>query len=191
MAAEGFRALWRIPFLGRNFPQRWIPGEGADFYIDPAFFGARLLPPVDTYRLAERSVKYELLFLVLPFLCLWLLEVTGGARLHALHYLLVGSALVLFYLLQLSLAEHIGFTAAYWLAAAAVVAQVALYCRAVLATSRQVQAFSGFLALLYAYLHLTLVNQDYALLVGALGLFAALSLTMWLTRRVDWSGEKP
>lgn len=187
VTAQGFRASWRIPFLGRNYPQAWIPGEGADFRIDDSFFGVRLLPPVDAYRLCERSVKYELLFLVLPFLALWLLEIAGGARLHALHYLLVGSALCLFYLLKLSLAEHLGFSAAYWIAASAVVAQVSLYCRAVLGTRRRAALVAALLALLYGYLHLTLVNQDYALLVGALGLFAALSITMWLTRAVDWS----
>lgn len=187
---DGFAAEWNIPFLGRNYPEQWILGQGFEHQVDSTAFGVRLHVAVDAYRMAYRSVKYEMLFLVLPFAVLWLFEVVVRVRLHPLHYLFVGMALCLFYLLELSLAEHIGFASAYLLAAAMVVVLVAGYCRSVLGASRRAAVMGGVLALLYGYLHIVLVNQDYALLIGSLGLFVSLAVIMFITRRVDWSGEE-
>jgi inner membrane protein len=39
---------------------------------------------------------------------------------------------------------------------------------------------------LYGYLYVLLTNEDYALLIGSIGLFIALALVMLLTRRIDW-----
>jgi inner membrane protein len=40
---------------------------------------------------------------------------------------------------------------------------------------------------LYGYLYITLCNEDYALLMGSIGLFVILGLIMFLTRKVNWS----
>jgi inner membrane protein len=112
---------------------------------------------------------------------------------HPVHYLLVGLALCVFYLLLLSLSEQLGFNAAYAVAAVAVVGLITAYLSTVLATRGRALAVATFLAGLYGFLFVLLQIQDYALLVGSVGLFAALGGTMWLTRRVDWYalGRRP
>ena len=112
-------------------------------------------------------------------------SVTYGIRRQ---YLLVGAGLCLFYLLELSLSEHDGFTLAYGLASIAVVSLITIYSRAVLGGGGRVASLAGVLIALYGYLFVLLRDQNYALLVGSVGLFGALALVMYLTRRVDWDG---
>jgi inner membrane protein len=133
-----------------------------------------------------RSVKYGALFLLLPFLVFFLFEVLGGLRVHPLQYLLVGLAECLFYLLLLSLAEHLPFVAAYLAAAGAATLMVSLYASAVLRSWRRGILLAPALAAAYGFLYATLQSEDYALLIGSVGLFAILGLVMILTRSVDW-----
>ena len=183
---DGFTARWSIPFLGRNYPQAWkaeMPIGGA---IEGSRFGVELVSPVDHYRMAERSVKYASLFIVLTFATIWLIEVLAGVRVHPIQYLMLGGALCLFYLLELSLSEHLGFPTAYALASLAVIGMVTAYGMVILRRlSRAVFVGSG-VALLYGYLYVLLTNEDYALLIGSVGLFLIVAAIMFATRRVDW-----
>src|SRR5215831_1758880 len=182
---KGFTARWQIPHLGRNFPQQWLESEVEAKTLSTAAFGVSLLSPVDTYHTIHRAVKYQLLFLFLTFVAFYLFELFYALRIHPVQYLLVGSALCLFYLLLLSLSEHVGFARAYTIASAAVVAVIAGYARAAFGGARA-GAIAAMLAVLYAFLFVLLHVQDYALLVGSLGLFLVLALLMYATRKVDW-----
>jgi inner membrane protein len=184
--AQGFEAYWKVLHLGRNFPQQWKDGQYKDDQVSTSAFGVSLLSPVDSYHMTHRAEKYQLLFLLLTFMAFTLFEIFHRLRIHPLQYLLVGFALCLFYLLLLSLSEHIGFERAYAVAAFAIVAITAGYCRAILRTGRQAGVIAALLAGLYVFLFVLLNIQDYALLVGSLGLAAALSGFMYLTRKVDW-----
>ncbi len=187
VSGSGFAADWSVPSLGRNYPQAWTSDSAVDDdVLWASTFGFELLTPVDPYRMAERSVKYEALFLLFTFLSLWLFEVLAGRRIHSLQYLLVGAAMCVFYLLELSLAEHLGFAVAYLLASAAVVGLVTHYCAAVLRGRGRAAVVGLVVAGLYGFLYVLLRNQDYALLVGSIGLFAVLAVVMVLTRRIDW-----
>ena len=190
IGADGFEAAWRIPHLGRNYPQSWTPAAPAAAVRESAF-GFDLLTLVDAYRQTERSLKYPLLFLGLTFLALWLFEATGGARLHPIQYLFLGAAMCLFYLLELALAEHLGFAAAYGAAASLVAGLVFFYASSVLGSQRRAAAVTGIAAGLYAYLYALLRIEDYALLAGALGLFLILAAVMYATRNVDWHAARP
>ena len=95
-------------------------------------FGVSLMTPVDTYLKVTRALKYGILFLVLPFCTLFLFEVFSGPRIHPFQFLLVGLADCIFYLLLLSLSEHIGFWPAYAVAAIACGGLVSLYTVAAL-----------------------------------------------------------
>jgi inner membrane protein len=114
------------------------------------------------------------------------MEVLADVRVHTIQYLLLGAALCLFYLLELSLAEHIGFPAAYATASVAVVAMIGSYGLAVLGSIPRAFMVATGVAGLYAYLYVLLTNEDYALLLGSVGLFAVLCGIMYATRRVDW-----
>jgi len=183
---RGFEASWSIPFLGRNYPQAWTSEAKMAETVEASRFGLDLVTPVDEYRMAERSTKYAGLFILLTFATIWLIEVLGRMRVHPIQYLLVGAAMCLFYLLELALSEHLGFASAYTVAAVAVVALIASYSLAALNSPRRAGIVGGLVAALYAYLYVLLKNEDYALLIGSVGLFLMLAAVMYLTRRIDW-----
>jgi inner membrane protein len=192
VGADGFRAIWDVPYYGRGFAQQWRSGEVQPerFWEDPTTggaFGVSLVRPANPYQQTERAVKYAVLFIALTFTTVFLLELLSPVRLHPIHYLLVGFALCLFYLLLLALAEHLGLGAAYAIAAGAVVALVTLYARSVLAGRGRAAVLGAALASLYGWLYTLLRAEDYSLLLGACGLFAVLAAVMFLTRRLDWA----
>jgi inner membrane protein len=154
--------------------------------VEGSRFGVELTDPVDQYRMAERSVKYAGLFILLTFAAVWLIEVLAGVRVHPIQYLLLGSALCLFYLLELSLSEHLGFLVSYAIASVSIVAMVATYCAVILHRISRAAVVGSGVALLYGYLYTLLVNEDYALLAGSIGLFGILASIMYATRHVDW-----
>jgi inner membrane protein len=135
---DGFDATWNIPFLSRNYPQNWRSRSDLQLAVSSSLFGVNVISPVDHYRMSQRSVKYQILFLLLTFATLWLFEVLSKVRIHPVQYLLVGAAMCLFYLLELSLSEHCGFILAYIIASAAVIALVTLYSAAMLKTGAPV-----------------------------------------------------
>lgn len=183
---EAFEARWSIPFLGRNFPQSWKSTTPMQESIDAAHFGVGFIDPVDHYRMAERSVKYASLFILLTFATIWLVEILAGLRVHPIQYLMLGGALCLFYLLELSLAEHLGFPIAYALASLSIVSMITAYSAVALQSRPRALVVGSGVALLYGYLYILLNNEDYALVIGALGLFAILAAIMYATRRIDW-----
>ncbi len=183
---QGFEATWKIPFLARGVPQQWAGEQVNSFQLSAASFGVSLFLPADDYQKTERSVKYALLFILLTTLTFFLIELVSPVRLYAMHYLLVGFALVLFYLLLLALSEHLGFGLAYALAAAGCSGLIAGYAKSLLRSASWAGLLLACLATLYGYLYLLLQAEDYALLMGAIGLFAILGLVMFLTRRLDW-----
>lgn len=192
ISRESFTASWNVPYFVRSYPQEWssnLSDEKALRLQDDArssAFGVTLVRPADEYQQTERSVKYAILFIVLTFTTLFLLELLSPVRLHPMHYLLVGFALCLFYLVLLALAEHIGFLPAYLAASAAIVALVTSYVASVLSSWRRTVPLAGTLAVLYGYLYGLLRAEDYSLLMGAAGLFVILALVMYLTRKLDW-----
>ncbi len=183
---DGFSAGWRISNLGRALPSRWT---SANPYVGSAqlnAFGVALFMPVSLYHVAERAAKYGILFVGLTFVCYFLFEVIAGLRLHPLQYLLVGFANTLFYLLLLSLAEHIGFGWSYLISAIASSGLITGYSISVLKDRSRALLMLGVLGLLYAFLYLTLKAESYAMLAGSIGLWLILGLIMYLTRRIDW-----
>ena len=204
VGADGFQARWTVLDLAQSRPRRWWDGQLAD--PDPqthrarsldsgrltiegpvSVLGVALYQPIDHYQRCERSLKYALLFILLTFVTIFLHEVTGRVALHPMHYLLVGAALVLFYLLLLSLTEIIAFGYAYLVAATVVVVQITLYSTAVMRHRGRALTLGAVTALLYGAFWVVLTAADEALLLGTVGLFVALGLVMYLTRRLDWS----
>lgn len=188
--ASGFQADWRTLHLSRNFPQSWTGDAFGPKEWEPYAYGVELLLPVDRYLKAERCAKYAALFIVLTFLVFFLYETFDRIRIHPLQYLLVGAALCLFYLLLLSLSEHVAFPLAYAAATAGVVGLITAYSSAILATRKRALGLGGMLTGLYAYLYTLLQMEDYALLMGSIGLFVILAAVMFATRRLNWYGSK-
>jgi inner membrane protein len=184
---NGFEAAWSIPYLGRDYPQSWNSEKEMKDKIAASQFGVNLITAVDKYRMAERSVKYAGLFILLTFAAVWLIEVLTKSRVHFLQYLLLGFSLCVFYLLELSLSEHMGFMKAYAIASVAITAMMTAYGKVMLMTYKKAAIVGSVVVALFAYLYVVLCNEDYALLLGSVGLFVVLGLIMFLTRRVNWS----
>ncbi len=190
---SGFTAHWELSHFGRLYGQRFDSTALVHdllAQINDSTFNAGLYQPVTPYRQVHRAVKYGLLFLVFTFGFYFIVEMVSKKRIHAVQYATVGAPLCLFYLLLIAFAEHIGFIAAYWLGAGAVVALVSLYSYNVLKSSRRAFYIATLLAALYGYLYSLLGQEEYSLLWGALGLFALVAVFMFVTRNVDWYGER-
>jgi inner membrane protein len=186
---RGFRAEWKVSRLAAQTASAMrdcgvaVADCGAAA-VDA--FGVRLIDPVDRYVKTDRAIKYAWLFIVLVFGALFFLELLRPVRLHALQYGLTGLALAMFFLLLLSLAEHVGFGPAYAIAAVACIALIGIYVAAALGSRARSFGFVSLLAGLYGLLYGLLRSEDYALLMGALALFGLLATAMLLTRRLDW-----
>lgn len=183
---EGFEARWSTLDINRNYPQRWLNNEITAGQIQESQFGVKLFMPVDIYQQTTRSVKYALLFIVLTFLTFFLAEILNNFRIHPIQYLLIGFAIILFYLLLLSLSEHIDFGIAYGIASLGIVGMISLYSGSVLQMKKLGALIGVLLALLYSFLYFLLQMEDMALLLGSIGLFIILGAVMYLTRKVDW-----
>ena len=203
---QGFEATYRIGnlALGRSLATLADAGTStgveraasprATYTAEPAGADSAqaaqvsLIQPVDPYSQVDRAAKYGFLFIGFTFLALLMFDVVGGVRVAPVEYLLMGAALVLFFVLLLAFAEIIGFTPAYLLAAAAVAGLNTAYAAAVLKSWRRAAFIGGLLVGLYAVLYILLSLEAYSLLIGSVMTFIALAGVMYATRRIDWSG---
>ncbi len=192
---QGFSADWQTSFFSTNLQEamnRCVMGNDCEAFNGRSF-GVSFIDPVDQYLKSDRAIKYALLFIVLTFAGFFLFEVLKSLAVHPVQYALVGVALAFFYLLLLSLSEHIGFALAYLLSASGCVLLIGFYVCHVLHSVRHGLSFTAGLAALYGLLYGLLSAEDYALLMGSLLLFGLLGVFMVLTRKLDWYGigQKP
>lgn len=180
---KGFNAKWKVVDLNRNYGQiisgSFPQGNHRDF-------GLELIQPVDHYDKSNRSIKYAILIICLSFVIFFFIELVYKIKIHPLQYSLAGLALIIFYLLLLSLSEHISFNLSYLLSATAVISLLAFYLFAILKDWRKVSVSSSLILACYGFIYITLGNQDYALLIGSIGLFIILAGIMLLSNRIQW-----
>ena len=137
--ASGFSADWSVSSLSRSYPQMFSQSS-APQSLNEVSLGVRLVQPVFLYSLNDRAVKYAVLFVTLTFVTLLVFELVTDARVHYVQYALIGAALTMFYLLLLAFSEHVGFGAAYAIAASTVVAMITTYTAAALGRWRRAVA---------------------------------------------------
>lgn len=185
ITSGGFDALWKVSYYGRSYPQS---GKGVfpGGQVQASLFGVDFYSPLDSYRMVERAIKYGVLFLTLVFAVFFIYETMAGLRIHVAQYTLAGAAMCLFYLGLLSLSEFIAFSWAYLLAASISVLMLTLYSWNVFRAGRAALLVGAELIAIYGFLYVTLRLQDYSLLLGTAGLFAVLSIIMYVTRNLDW-----
>ena len=203
--ADGFSATWNLSALATTAPADVAKGlalctpasltsDAVDAGDDASaksdkcldLMAVGFIDPVNPYVLSDRAVKYDLLFIVLTFIAVGLIEVLSGRRVHPVQYLLVGLALSLFFLLLLSLSEHLPFVQAYAAAASACAVLLGVYAASMLGRKLAGLLFGLGIALLYGLLYALLQMEQNALVIGSVMLFAALATVMLLTRRIDW-----
>lgn len=188
VSPTGFSARWEVSHLASKnggLLTNGIPERKSLETFDVSF-----IEPVNVYSQAERAVKYGILFIALTFAAFFLFETLKNIRIHPLQYGLVGLALAVFFLLVVSLSEHIAFTWAYLAAACACVVLITYYVMHVLGGWRLGMLFGGMLTLLYAVLYGLLLSEDNALVLGSLLVFTVLAAMMVLTRKVNWYADR-
>ncbi|PIR92283.1 cell envelope integrity protein CreD [Candidatus Falkowbacteria bacterium CG10_big_fil_rev_8_21_14_0_10_44_15] len=183
---NGFSAQWKTLHLNRNYPQYWH-GQATKEIADSAF-GVELLIPVDEYQKTTRSVKYGIMLISLTFLIFFLVEMFNRKHIHPIQYILVGLALCIFYLLLLSLSEYINFNYAYLAASIATILLIAGYVKTVFKNNKLALMQSLILIIIYGFIYILLQLEDYALLMGSIGLFIVLAAVMYISRNIDWYG---
>ncbi len=171
----GFTADWSVTHLNRSFPQVWA---GKSYAPADDAFGVDLILEADHYTKAERSAKYGILFIVLTFLVLIIIELRSAQRIHIFYYLLTALALILFFSLLTALSEHVGFNPAYLISSAATIGLLTAFFWSLLKKRWMVILISGLLTALYVFIFFLLAMKDYAFLVGNIGLFVILAVLM-------------
>jgi len=187
ITSDGFTASWSSTEYNRPFKDTWIDGA-VNLNRRNESFGVDLVQMVGHYQKNMRSAKYALLIISLSFLVFFFFEILKGNKIHPVQYIFVGLALSIFYSLLLSLSEHIGFDLAYLLAAGSVVGLIGWYSKFMLRQSSNVMILSIVLGGLYTYIYILLQMEEFALLVGSIGLFVVLAISMYLSRNMDWYG---
>jgi inner membrane protein len=180
---KGFTANWNVLHLNRNYPQTWIGSRNS---IKSSSFGIDLLLPVDSYQKSYRSIRYAILFIGFTFLVFFFIEVLNKIFIHPIQYILVGAALIVFYTLLLSISEHLKYNLAFAVSAISTLLLIAGYVRAILRSTKLTMLISGILAILYSFIFVIIQLQDYALLIGSIGIFIILGLVMYFSRKIDW-----
>jgi inner membrane protein len=180
---KGFNATWNVLHLNRNYPQQW---RNAEFNVAQSFFGVKLLVPVDEYQKTTRSAKYAVMLITLTFILFFFSEVLNKKRIHPVQYLLVGIALCIFYSLLLALSEHINFNLSYLISSFAVIALITIYSLSIFKNKRMSGLMCMILVILYAFVFTILQLEDYALLMGSIGLFIVLAVIMYLSKKINW-----
>ncbi len=184
---SGFSAKWEISHLASRNGALIQGGVTEGRSKQPLeAFDVTFIEPVSIYQQAERAVKYGVLFIAITFAAFFLFETLKALRMHPLQYAMVGLALAMFFLLLVSLSEHIAFALAYALAGLSCVLLIGYYLAHVLCGWRRGLGFSLKLTLLYAILYGLVVSEDNALMLGSCLLFTVLAAVMVLTRRIDW-----
>jgi inner membrane protein len=203
VTARGFEAKYVITNLALGSSlvamqpgQQIYPGAALQpMHVQPeagnvaASATVNLIQPVDLYGQVDRAAKYGFLIIGFTFVAFLLFDLIGGVRISSVQYILIGAALILFFVLLLAFAEIIGFALAFVAASAATIGLITAYSASVLASWRRASLVGGLLAGLYGAIYILLSLQAYSLLIGSLLIFAALAGVMFVTRRLDWSGS--
>ena len=187
IAAQGFTANWRVSSLATDAQSRYPCGVAGAAKMECAEgMAVAFVDPVNPTALSERAVKYGELFIALTFVGLGLFELLRRIKVHPVQYLLIGAALAVFFLLLLSVSEHLPFGVAYLLAALGCTALIGVYATSVLGGWRGALPVTGGCATLYGVLYLVLQSEQHALLAGSLLIFVVLAAVMLSTRKIRW-----
>lgn len=183
---QGFFSQWKTLHFGRTYPQKWLHNTFTKAELIDNRFGVDFYVPVDIYQLTERAIKYSELFIILTFISFFLFEILLKIKVHPIQYIMIGVSLCIFYVLLLSLSEHISFTLSYILASLSTLIMITSFSMAILQNKKRGSIIGAILFTLYSYLFVTLQLESYSLLMGAIGLFITMAIIMWVTRKVDW-----
>ncbi len=179
---DGFTATWKVNNISRKADDQAFYSKDTSMSFDTV--GTKFLVRGGQYTQTNRALKYAFLVIFLSLVAVFFGEMSVGSEINALNYLLIGAALVLFYLMLLSLAEWIGFGLAYIASAVLILGMVALYLNAIVHDKKTATAICLFMGLVDVFIYILLNIADMALLVGTFGLFIVLGIAMFFSLRI-------
>ena len=183
-----FTASWKMPYFNRPFAQQWI-AQNQELHANTnqdATFGVEFILPVDQYQKIMRSAKYAILIILMTFVSLFFTELLNKKKVHLLQYILIGSAMIIYYILLLSFSEQLGFNAAYLIASVATVLLISVFIATLLKSKKPAMIFGGILSVFYSFIYVLIQLQDLALLFGGIGTFIIVAAMMYLSAKIDW-----
>lgn len=180
---DGFNAYWKVLQMNRPFAQHFNYLPDLQDYA----FGVNFIIPMDNYKQNERSSKYGYLMISLTFLLFFLIQTMSKINIHSFQYLMIGLALIIFYTLLISITEHSSFSKAYLIAGTAVILLITLYSKSILKNWKFPVFIGTALTALYGFIFVIIQLENYALLVGSIGLFSILAAVMYSSRKIEWS----
>jgi inner membrane protein len=181
---NGFKAEWKVLHINRPFSQYYlnkIPN------LNEFAFGTKFMVMVDEFQKSERSAKYGFIIIGLTFLIFFLIQTLSKINIHPFQYLMIGIALTMFYTLLVSISEHSNFLKAYLIAGISVITLITLYSKSILKTFKFPLFICISLTILYTFIYVIIQLENYALLVGSIGLFIILASVMYASRKIDWN----
>ncbi|HON52020.1 MAG TPA: cell envelope integrity protein CreD [Bacteroidales bacterium] len=181
---DSVTASWKVLHVNRSYPQQFK--GSVQNRIQESAFGVELKVPVDEYQKSMRSAKYAALFITLTFLIFFFIEVLHSVRIHPMQYIIVGLALCVFYTLLIAISEHITFAWSYLIASFSIITLIGIYAHYMFKHIQISTIFVLLLSLLYGFIFTIIQSEDYALLMGSVGLFVVLAIVMYLSRKIDW-----
>lgn len=182
--AKGFDAKWTVTEFQRNIPAFVKNARIID--LQGSAFGVNIAAQVDNYSKTERAAKYMVLIIAFTFLVVFVTEVVNGLRIHIFQYTLIGLAIVIFFTLLLSIGEYLTFDWAYAISALAVIGLITAYSRTVFRDDRSVLILLGALSGLFLFMYMLIQMEKYSLITGSIGVFLALAVTMYATRKIQF-----
>lgn len=182
-----FSAHWKVLHYNRPFSQQW---NTVDEKLSGSDFGVKLILPVDQYQKSIRTSKYGQLIIILTFMALFLVEITRKVRIHPFQYILIGFALIIYYTLLISFSEQIGYNLAYVVASVSTVLLISLYSTTFLRDKGLVALFTSLLIVFYTFIFVIILQQDFSLIIGSVGLFLIVGALMYFSRKVSWYKEE-
>lgn len=186
ISKKGFHADWKILDINRAFSQQYVSTIPN---LNEYSFGVKLIETVDEYQQNERASKYGFLVIGLTFLIFFLIQSISKIGIHIFQYSMIGLALIMFYTLLISITEHSSFALAYIIAGISVIIMITTYSVSIL-KNRKFPVFIGLsLTALYTFIFVIIQLENYALLVGSIGLFLILGAVMYFSRKIDWNNS--
>ena len=126
------------------------------------------------------------LIIVFTFLVVFITEIINKLRIHIFQYTLIGLALVIFFTLLLSFGEYLSFDFSYLIASLAIVGLIVLYTSAIFKNRKSILTVFGSLVGLFLFMYMIIQMEKYSLITGSIGVFVALAVTMYATRKIQF-----
>lgn len=152
---------------------------------DENYAGVNFMAGTDDITLTDRVTKYASLVILLTFFLIFILDMRRKFTANILQYVLVGASLCLFYLLNLSLGESVGFTTSYVVATLVTMLINGWYVANVFDSKKYGVITGSGLLVVYGVIYWLMRAETINLLAGTIVLYVVLMILMVNTAKIN------